>query len=91
MLILSGVVNAMKSTLKNNKRERKSAFKHLKDNGIEPSGKTELHFENQASPMELKKIREKVKEENRKIMMRNIIIMVALMAIAIYFIGFAKF
>ncbi|MEQ6123621.1 hypothetical protein AAON49_05425 [Pseudotenacibaculum sp. MALMAid0570] len=86
-----GAVGAMITSLKNNKRDRKSALKKLKDSGVEYSDKTELHFENEASPMELKKIREKVKEENRKIIIRNIIIMTVIMLIAIYFIGFAKF
>lgn len=54
-----GAVSAMVTALKNNKRDRKSALKKLKDIGVEYSGKTELHFENKASPMELKKIREK--------------------------------
>lgn len=87
----SGFAQFMISVLKSNKRERPNGFKTLNDKGVKYSGKTELHFENQASPRELKKIREKVKEENRKITMRNIIIMVVLMAVAIYFIGFAKF
>ncbi len=86
-----GAVSAMVTALKNNKRDRKSALKKLKDSGVEYSGKTELHFENQASPAELEKIRQRVKEENRKIVIRNMIIMVVLMAIAIFFIGFVKF
>lgn len=85
-----GAVGAMISSIKNNKRDRKSALKKLKDSGVKHSDKTELHFENEASPMELKKIRKKVKDENRRIMIRNIIIMTVIMLIAIYFIGFAK-
>ena len=89
MLIVSGVVSAMKTTLKNNKRGRKSAFKKLKDNPTEHEpGK--LHFENKATQAELEKIREKVKRENKRIMIRNVTIIAVIMIILIYFIGFAK-
>lgn len=86
-----GAVGAMITSLKNNKRDRKSALKKLKESGVEYADKTELHFENQASPSELKRIREKVQKENQRIMRRNIIIIAVIMLIAIYFIGFAKF
>ena len=87
-MILSGVVSAMKTTLKNNKRERKSAFKNLKDKGVESSGKTELHFENKATPRQLKEIRKKLQREN-KIRTRNrLLIIGVIIVILIYFIGF---
>jgi len=86
-----GVVGSMITTLKNNKRERKSALKRLKDNPAEYSDGNELHFEKKASPMQLKKIREDLQRENKKIMIRNIAIVVIFMLILIYFIGFAKF
>ncbi len=86
---IAGAVSAMKSTLKNNKRDRKSAFKKLKESSVEyDDGK--LHFENSATPEQLKRIRENVQRENRKIMIRNVSIIVAIMIALIYFIGFAK-
>ncbi len=91
-MMLSGVISAMKTTLKNNKRDRKSAIKKLKDSGaLDHTYKTELHFEKKATPYQLKKIREKVQRENRRIMTRNIVIVTILMILLIYFIGFAKF
>ena len=83
-----GVVGAMITSLKNNKRDRVSALKKLKDSGVEYSEKTELHFEKKASPMQLKKIREKLQKEN-KTRTRNKIVIIAIAIISfIYFIGF---
>ena len=85
---VGGAVSAMKNTLKNNKRERKSAFDKLKKHPSEhPEG--ELHFEKTATQAQLQKIREDVKRENRKAMIRNVSIILAIMLILIYFIGFA--
>ena len=86
-----GVVQSMISSLKNNKRDRKSALKRLQENPAEYSDGNDLHFEKKASPMQLKKIREDLQKENRKIMIRNIVIVVVFMLVLIYFIGFAKF
>lgn len=86
-----GVVQSMISSLKNNKRDRKSALKRLKENPAEYSDGNELHFEKKATPMQLKKIREDLQKENRKIKVRNITIVVIFMLALIYFIGFAKF
>ena len=86
-----GVVQSMISSLKNNKRDRKSALKRLKDNPAEYSDGNELHFDKKATPHQLKKIREDLQKENRKRMIRNVSIIVIFMLIFIYFIGFAKF
>lgn len=85
-----GAVSAMVTSLKNNKRSRKSAFKRLKDNPSEYGEGSKLHFENKATPSQLKKIREDIQRENRKLMIRNIVIIVVVVAAVIYFIGFAK-
>ena len=86
---LASAVSSMKTSLKNNKRGRKSAFKKLNDSPVAyEDGK--LHFENTATPEQLQKIGERVRRENRKIMIRNVSIIVAIMLILIYFIGFAK-
>lgn len=86
-----GAVSAMMTSLKNNKRDRKSALKRLKDNPAEYGEDGKLHFENTATPAQLKKIREDLKRENKKIMIRNVTIIVVVMAVLIYFIGFAEF
>ena len=85
---VGGAISAMKNTLKNNKRERKSAFDKLKKHpGEHPEGK--LHFDNTATQTQLQKIREEVQRENRKVMIRNITIVVIIMFVLIYLVGFA--
>lgn len=86
-----GVVSGMITSLKNNKRERKSALKRLKDNPAEYGESGKLHFKNTATPSQLKRIRDNIKRENRKVMIRNVSIVVVITLILIYFIGFAKF
>lgn len=86
-----GTVQSMITSLKNNKRDRKSALKRLKENPAEYSDEgNELHFEKEASPAQLKKIREDLKRENRKILIRKLVIIGIIFLLIIYFIGFAK-
>ncbi len=85
-----GAVSAMVTSLKNNKRERKSALKRLKDNPAEYGNSGKLHFENKATQAQLQKIREDLKRENRKRIMKTVLIIAVFMALLIYFIGFVK-
>lgn len=57
-----GSVSAMIASLKANKRSRVSTFDKIKN--YKKSKKSELHFDNKASPFELKKIKEKILREN---------------------------
>jgi fatty acid desaturase len=63
----------------------------LKDNPAEYGDRGKLHFEKTATPAQLKKIREDLQRENRKVMIRSVAIIVIVIAVMIYFIGFAKF
>ena len=90
VMSFGGAVSAMVTSLKNNRRDRKSAFKKLKDNPAEYGEEGKLHFENEATPDQLKKIREDLRRENRKVMIRNVSIIVVIMLVLIYLIGFAK-
>jgi hypothetical protein len=83
-------ISGMVTSLKNNKRDRKNAFEILKENG-EYARKTELHFENSATKSQLLRIREKLKADHKKAIIRKVIIIGILLAVAIYCIGFAKF
>lgn len=85
-----GAVSAMMTSLKNNKRERKSALKRLKDSPLEYGDSGKLHFESKATESQLKSIREKIKRENRIRLLKNVIIISVFMALLIYFIGFVK-
>jgi len=74
-----GAVAAMATSLKNNKRIRPSAFKKLKgyENGVYKKGS----IDQKASPKLLKEIREKAKRENKIRLIKNIILISAVVAI----------
>lgn len=86
-----GAVGSMLTSLKNNKRDRKSALKRLKENPAEYAEGGQLHFEKKATPAQLHKIREDLKRENRKAFIRKAVIIGIILLLFIYFIGFAKF
>ena len=52
----AGSISAMVTSLKNNKRDRKSALKRLKESSTRYSVSEKLHFEKKASPLQLKKL-----------------------------------
>tara|TARA_R110000787_G_scaffold70646_15_gene157110 strand:+ start:4725 stop:4985 length:261 start_codon:yes stop_codon:yes gene_type:complete len=83
-------ISGMVTSLKNNKRVRKNALEILTENGGY-SQKTELHFKKKATKSQLREIREKLKEENRKSFRKKIIVIAIVFVVAIYLIGFAKF
>ena len=58
----AGSISAMVTSLKNNKRDRKSVLKRLKENSTRYSVSEKLHFEKKASPLQLKKIREHIQQ-----------------------------
>lgn len=83
-----GAVGAMISSLKNNKRERKSAFDKLKNHKAQ---NRKLHFDNKASKEDLKKIRQKLLLENRKTNIKNILVFIFILSLFIYFFAFFKY
>jgi len=85
-----GSIAAMISSMKNNKRTRKSTLEKLEENG-KYSTKTELFFKKNATKSQLREIREKLKEENRKSFREKFIVIAIVLVVAIYLIGFAKF
>ena len=84
-----GSIAAMVTSLKNNKRERVSAFKKMKD--LKAGKNIQVSFDKKATPHQLKNIREKLQKENKKTQKRNSIILISIMIILIYVIGFVKF
>ena len=83
-------IAAMVMSIKNNKRARQSAFKKLDKNGSY-STKTKLFFQKNASKKQLRDIKEKLRKENKKALIRKTAIILILLIILIYCIGFAKF
>lgn len=86
-----GSVGAMLASLKNNKRTRPSAFKKLKENGVEYTNRTELHFDQKSSPAQLKAIRERIKRENRNALIKKAVLIGILLLSTILLIGFVAF
>lgn len=83
-------IAAMVMSIKNNKRARQSAFKKLDKNGSY-STKTKLFFQKNAYKKQLRDIKEKLRKENKKALIRKTAIILILLIILIYCIGFAKF
>ncbi|MCL7755055.1 hypothetical protein [Polaribacter sp. Z022] len=79
-----GSVAAMIASLKANKRTRVSTFDKIKD--FKKSSKTELYFKKKASPLELKKIRDKLQKENDANFKRKILFLITLLIILLFLI-----
>ena len=79
----------MIASLKHNKRERVSAFKKMKD--FKEGKNIEVYFDKKVSKYQLKKIRDKIQQENKYRLRKYIIIFTIAMLILIYAIGFVKF
>lgn len=85
-----GVVQAMISSLKNNKRTRPSAFKKLKDSDVEYRAKTELHFEKKMTPAELSALGKRIKKERQLTLIKRIVLFAVVMVGLIAIIGFMR-
>jgi len=85
---LSSHASSMISSLKSNFRKRDvSLLKGSKT--ITSIGK--INSNKKATPHQLKNIKEKLQRENKKLLKRNIIILIFIMVVLIYIIGFVKF
>ena len=85
-----GFVAHMIASLKANKRSRVSTFDKIKN--YKKSKKSELHFDNKASPLELKNIKEKLIEENEIAFKRKTAILILVLAailIGLNYIGYS--
>ena len=74
----SGSISAMIASLKANKRTRVSTFDKLKN--YKKSKKSELHFDKKASPIELKRIKKKIQQENETAFKRKVILLLILIS-----------
>ena len=84
-----GSVSGMITSLKNNKRPRKSALKKYKNYTFEEKGK--LQFEKEASQKQLTEIRKRIQTENKKRMRLYLILFITLLLTVIFVIDFVKF
>ena len=79
----------MIASLKSNKRERPNTFKKMKN--FEGGKYSEIHFNKKATPSQLKRLKEKIQEENRRAFKKKVIYISIFAIVVIYFIGFYKF
>ncbi|APZ46194.1 hypothetical protein BW723_07735 [Polaribacter reichenbachii] len=84
-----GSAAAMITSLKNNKRTRVSTFQKMKD--FKEGKNIQVSFDKKATPQQLKRIREKLQSENKKKLIRILLISGSILIIVIYLIGFVKF
>lgn len=82
-------ISGMITSLKNNKRSRVSTFEKIKN--FKEGNNIQVTFDKKATESQLRRIREKLEEENKQKMKRNLILFGIGMGILIYFIGFVKF
>jgi len=66
-----GSVAAMIATIKNNKRNRVSTFDKIKD--YKKSNESKVYFDKKASPLDLKKIRDKIQKENELVFRKKVL------------------
>lgn len=79
-----GSVSAMISSLKNNKRERKSAFEKMKNHASSSIQSDSLVFKNKASEEDLAEIKRKIRLENRKGLLLNSIGLTVVALLIVY-------
>ncbi|PWG06171.1 hypothetical protein [Polaribacter aquimarinus] len=80
-----GFVAHMIASLKSNKRNRVSTFDKIKD--FKKSKKSELYFKKKASPLELKKIKEKILQENERNFRRKIFILIVSIIVLLFLLN----
>jgi hypothetical protein len=83
-----GSVAAMITSIKANKRNCVSTFEKTKH--LKKGYHTEVHFENTATPEELKKLREKIQKESKIQSIKKVLLLLIAIAILIYAIGFVE-
>ena len=84
-----GAVSAMITSLKNNKRTRRSTFNTLKTYGKVTH--TKVEFEKKASPELLKEIREKLQKENRKNFIFTLTLTIVFTVVLFFLFNYVKF
>ncbi len=84
-----GSVSAMITSLKNNKRSRKSTFDKLK--AYEKVTVTKVEFENTATPEQLKEIRVRLQKENKRNRIITLTIISSIVIILFLVFNYVKF
>ena len=84
-----GATSAMITSLKNNKRTRKTSFDKLEDYQKESFSK--LSFNKKTNKEDLEKIRLRIKKEQKITFFKNTLLFIFISLLLIYLIGFVIF
>lgn len=82
---MAGFIAHMIASLKTNKRSRVSTFDKIKD--FKKSKKSQLVFPNKATPRELKKLRNKMQQQNDVQFFKKVGIIIILIITLLYIIS----
>ena len=83
-----GSVSAMIASMKTNKRSRISTFDKIKH--LKKTNHIAVHFKNEATPKELKILKAKIQRNHKKKALKSVVILLVIIALLIYAIGFVE-
>jgi|TARA_B110000238_G_C16127333_1_gene439804 hypothetical protein len=83
-----GSVSAMIASMKANKRSRVSTFDKIKH--LKKRNHIAVHFKNEATPKELKILKAKIQRNHKKKALKSVVILLVIIALLIYAIGFVE-
>jgi len=84
-----GFVAHIFDTIRSDKRSRASTYEKIKN--FKKGTNFQVQFKKKATNIQLIRIREKIQQENKKALQKNIILITILILLLIYVIGFVKF
>ena len=84
-----GFVAHIFDTIRSDKRSRASTYEKIKN--FKKGTNFQVQFKIKATNIQLIRIREKIQQENKKALQKNIILITILILLLIYVIGFVKF
>lgn len=79
----------MIASLKHNKRKRISAFEKIEN--FKEGINIQVSFDKKSTPIQLKKIRDKIQAENKRKLKRKLLLFGIGLIVVIYCIGYVKF
>ena len=84
-----GAVSSMITSIKNNKRNRKSTFEKLES--YQKDDNDSLHFTKNVTESELEEIKFRVRKEKRSSLIKNIVFLIIAFLFLYFLVGFVIF
>ena len=84
-----GAVSSMVTSIKNNKRNRKSTFEKLES--YQKDDNDSLHFTKNVTESELEEIKFRVRKEKRSSLIKNILFLIIAFLFLYFLVGFVIF